>query len=497
MIIDHSSIQSLSRIGKEDAVSDNAYTTVQPIMRWLSLLVDDAELATELSEFHTIQDQVGGTQMRELIDIMGRYSAVESIAIEEIVSLKPGQSRMVATEASNWESVFSNEELSLSSFQSQLDAFEFVRELSRDSAPITESMVRDIHSVACKGQTTVNVEINVGGAPHTTVRELKKGCYRENDCYVISRKRRRHSYAPSEEVAPEMARFVAEMQSEQFQTAHPIIQSAYAHYGLTHIHPFEDGNGRAARSLASLFLYRHYDIPLLIFSDRKQTYYQALEFASKGEPQELVNQLATRATSALSQVVQMANSLESQSAIESMAELVSTLEAHVDVELPDPKSVAKKAGEAVITQFSEKVKQLNKNASKFLQISQIPSFPYHGRFGSDSLGQEYDTAASVGLRMQLKSNTDVDISSQMYVLSGYSRNSDSRYPFIIASSTNVMAYSSYIVAMVKFRFEDLHPDVGLNARDRITQLVDKSCAVLIQNLHARYTDLLTESGERE
>src|SRR5439155_9702338 len=42
----------------------------------------------------------------------------------------------------------------------------------------------------------------------------------------------------------------------QRSTDHPAIQAAWAHVALAAIHPFADGNGRAARVLASLAMYR-------------------------------------------------------------------------------------------------------------------------------------------------------------------------------------------------------------------------------------------------
>ena len=45
---------------------------------------------------------------------------------------------------------------------------------------------------------------------------------------------------------------------------HPAVQAAYAHYALTAIHPFADGNGRLARTVASVFLMRSAGVPLFL-----------------------------------------------------------------------------------------------------------------------------------------------------------------------------------------------------------------------------------------
>ncbi len=66
-------------------------------------------------------------------------------------------------------------------------------------------------------------------------------------------------------------------------SAHPIIASACAHYELARLHPFLDGNGRVARTLASWVLSRRgFDSQHLFavdqyFKEDHQGYYEALQ----------------------------------------------------------------------------------------------------------------------------------------------------------------------------------------------------------------------------
>ncbi|MET8976229.1 Fic family protein [Streptomyces sp. NPDC004539] len=64
----------------------------------------------------------------------------------------------------------------------------------------------------------------------------------------------------------------------------PALEATIIHAWLTHIHPFEDGNGRMARLLANLALARNGFPPLLIQSrvDRGQ-YYDALAESDEGD----------------------------------------------------------------------------------------------------------------------------------------------------------------------------------------------------------------------
>jgi hypothetical protein len=90
------------------------------------------------------------------------------------------------------------------------------------------------------------------------------------------------AFAPAAMVPQEMARLAGELASPAFAALHPAVQAAYVHYALTAIHPFADGNGRLARTIASIFLLRSVGVPLLIFADQWPPYYQALGYHALG-----------------------------------------------------------------------------------------------------------------------------------------------------------------------------------------------------------------------
>lgn len=68
------------------------------------------------------------------------------------------------------------------------------------------------------------------------------------------------------------------------------------------VHPFADGNGRVARALSSVYLYRNPGIPLIVFADQRNDYYDCLERADKGNPSSFIRFIATRAIDAMNLV---------------------------------------------------------------------------------------------------------------------------------------------------------------------------------------------------
>jgi fido (protein-threonine AMPylation protein) len=75
----------------------------------------------------------------------------------------------------------------------------------------------------------------------------------------------------------------------QEKGVNPIVISAWVHHAFTQIHPFQDGNGRIARLLASLTLIRGGLFPFTVRREEKVSYIDALEKADIGEPQSLVS----------------------------------------------------------------------------------------------------------------------------------------------------------------------------------------------------------------
>jgi hypothetical protein len=115
----------------------------------------------------------------------------------------------------------------------------------------------------CRSQDTFVVHTALGRQE----RPLPKGEYKTLPNNPTLASGRIFYYAPPEDVPAEMHRLVASMESEEYAALHPVVQSAYVHYALAAIHPFADGNGRTARALASVPLYRDRRVPLMVLAD--------------------------------------------------------------------------------------------------------------------------------------------------------------------------------------------------------------------------------------
>ncbi|MFN9176191.1 MAG: Fic family protein [Synechocystis sp.] len=101
-----------------------------------------------------------------------------------------------------------------------------------------------------------------------------------------------HEYCPPEQVASEMDRLIELHHQHRKQNIPPEIESAWLHHRFTQIHPFQDGNGRVARCLASLVFIQASWFPLVLTRDDRAVYIAALEEADHGNLSDLINLFA-------------------------------------------------------------------------------------------------------------------------------------------------------------------------------------------------------------
>ena len=90
----------------------------------------------------------------------------------------------------------------------------------------------------------------------------------------------------------EMDRLI-ELHREHSKVA-PEVEAAWLHHRFTQIHPFQDGNGRVARCLATLVFIRAGYFPLVIrdTAEERTRYLDASEAADRGDVQSLVSAFA-------------------------------------------------------------------------------------------------------------------------------------------------------------------------------------------------------------
>jgi Fic family protein len=338
-------------------VLDQAYKPFPMFKEWLTKVVIDPARwgryeALLAADRHSSADAIAHYQQ-----VAKRAAALDTGAIEGLYEVDRGFTYTVAFQTTAWEVEFAAKGEGVRSlFEAQLQAYDYVLTIATGAEPLSEASIRTLHEVVCRAQSTYRVATSQGPQDQP----LPKGQYKSHPNHVRTRNGTDHSYAPVDMTPAEMQRLLGELRSEAFGAAHPVLQAAYAHYCLVAIHPFADGNGRVARALASAFTYRAISLPVIILSEHKTAYLNALEEADRGAPQPFVDFLFARTLDTIELVhdsVRSSSLPDPHVSLEALASLYVTKGGYTHQDLDDAASRLLKAAEASLkATFSEALK---------------------------------------------------------------------------------------------------------------------------------------------
>lgn len=151
------------------------------------------------------------------------------------------------------------------------------------------SYIKELHATLTANQSHVDAVDPHGKSVQVL---LQRGEYKRLPNSPREPDGRVHEYCPPEQVASEMDQLIEMHRRHQSEGVAPEVQAAWLHHRFTQIHPFQDGNGRVARALATLILLKARSLPLVVTSNQRAEYIKALRTADKGELRALVELFA-------------------------------------------------------------------------------------------------------------------------------------------------------------------------------------------------------------
>lgn len=159
-----------------------------------------------------------------------------------------------------------------------LNALRYIEQVMKTKKPITEKVVLKIHYLVTD----------------KTMVESSSGHFRKGLVYVVKKHfggRKEVIYTgPDAKLVPGlMADLLAWVEVGEKENISPVIVAGVIHQQIAAIHPFNDGNGRTARALATLVLYqRGYDFRRLFaledyYNTDRPAYYAAINVGKNWE----------------------------------------------------------------------------------------------------------------------------------------------------------------------------------------------------------------------
>ncbi len=166
------------------------------------------------------------------------------------------------------------------------EAIEGIFDFVSNRRDLSISYIKELHACITRHQRTVTAIDKFGRELEI---ELLHGTWKQQPNNPIRPNGTLHIYCPPEHVQMEMKNLLAWYKKHENKHISPEVSAAWLHHRFTQIHPFQDGNGRVARALASLVFLRAQWFPLVVRRDDREIYIRALESADQGDLKPLID----------------------------------------------------------------------------------------------------------------------------------------------------------------------------------------------------------------
>ncbi len=223
-----------------------------------------------------------------------REWAIETGILERIYTLDRGITQLLIEQGIDaslipHSATDKNPELVAGMIRDHQAALEGLFAFVKDARSLSTSYVKELHAILTRNQQTCAAVDSLG---RTVEVPLVRGDYKRLPNNPLRRDASVHEYCPPEQVASEMDHLIGLHLDHQKSDVPTDVEAAWLHHAFSQIHPFQDGNGRVARTLASLVFIKGGWFPLAIKRDDREEYIASLEAADQGSLSRLIQLFA-------------------------------------------------------------------------------------------------------------------------------------------------------------------------------------------------------------
>jgi Fic family protein len=231
---------------------------------------------------------------RQLEERLATLWAIETGVIERLYTIDRGTTESLVNLGLGAIEQFSTTgrltQNAASLIEDQRAALDFVFTFIRDDRPLTQSYIRELHQLLMRNQTHVDAVDQFGNRFQA---QAQRGIWKTSPNNPTTVDGSIHEYAPVDFVQDEMDQLIAMHQRHMERGVRPEVEAAWLHHRFAQIHPFQDGNGRVARALATMMFLKAGYVPLVVRDDdHRERYLDALSLADAGDLKPLVDLFA-------------------------------------------------------------------------------------------------------------------------------------------------------------------------------------------------------------
>jgi Fic family protein len=235
----------------------------------------------------------GTEQLAEFSERLSREWAIETGIIENLYDIERGVTQTLIERGFQAElltqgSTNRPRDYVVQLLKDQKAALDGVFDFVSQRRELSTSYIKELHAALLRSQTHTDAIDSLG---RNVAVQITRGDWKTLP-NSPTRDGTLYGYSPPEQVASEMDRLIAIHTQHRRENVAPDVQAAWLHHRFTQIHPFQDGNGRVARALASLVLVQAGLFPLVVTRDERGDYLDALEAADNGNLKPLVDLIA-------------------------------------------------------------------------------------------------------------------------------------------------------------------------------------------------------------
>lgn len=217
-------------------------------------------------------------------------------------------------------------ELVVAMLKDQLDTIEGLYQFVSGQRKLSISYIREMHQVMTAHQSLCDARDLFGRLVRVP---LERGTWKKLPNNIEFDDGTRFEFCPPEQVDSQMEQLMFWHVRHEAQGVSPEIEAAWLHHRFVLIHPFQDGNGRIARCLASLVLMRARWFPMVVTRTDKPRYIEALRCADRGE---------------LTPLIELVGELQRQAVLDAMnlAEIVLSEDGSLESEIQSIRDITAK-----------------------------------------------------------------------------------------------------------------------------------------------------------